>query len=175
MIKTGALTLGIALGATALGIHTVSADDKLPGVWKLQSWVMENVETRETKAVFGEQPNGYLVLTHDGRMVGLLTAQGRKAPQTEADREAAYRSMLAYSGRYRMEGNKFITKVDVAWNEAWVGTEQARDYKVDGTKLQVLSPAAPNPNFGGKTMRGIFTFQREEDDRIHAKDLAGPG
>jgi hypothetical protein len=174
MIRTGALTFGIALGAMALGIHTASADDKLAGVWTLQSWVMENVETKETKAVFGDKPNGYLVLTHDGRMMGLLTAQGRKAPQTEAEREAAYRSMLAYSGRYRTEGDKFITKVDVSWNEAWVGTEQARDYVVSGGKLQVLSPAAPNPNFGGKKMRGIFTFQREEN-RVHANELAGPG
>jgi len=161
MIRTAVLTFGIALGAMALGIPTASADDKLAGVWKLQSWVMENVETQETKAVFGEQPNGYLIFTREGRMMGLLTAQGRKAPQTEAERDAAYRSMLAYSGRYRMDGDKFITKVDVAWNEAWVGTEQARAYKVDGAKLQVFSPPQPNPNFGGKTMRGIFTFARE--------------
>jgi hypothetical protein len=161
VIRTAALTIGIALGAMTLGVHVVSAEDKVAGVWKLQSWVMENVETKETKAVFGEQPNGYLILTREGRMMGLLTAQGRKAPQTEAEREAAYRSMLAYSGRYRMEGDKFITKVDVSWNEAWVGTEQARVYKVEGTKLQVLSPPQPNPNFGGKTMPGIFTFERE--------------
>jgi hypothetical protein len=161
MIRTGALTLSIALGAMALGVHAVSADDTLTGVWRLQSWVMENIDTKETKAVFGEQPSGYLILTSEGRMMGLLTAEGRKAPQTEAEREAAYRSMLAYSGRYRMEGDKFITKVDVSWNEAWVGTEQARVYKVEGTKLQVLSPPQPNPNFGGKTMRGIFTFERE--------------
>ena len=161
MIRTKILTLGIALGAMAMGIHAALADDKLAGVWKLQSWVMENVESKETKAVFGERPNGYLILTQDGRMMGLLTAQGRKAPQSEAEREAAYRSMAAYSGRYRMEGDKFITKVDVSWNEAWIGTEQARVYKIEGAKLQVFSQPAPNPSFGGKTMRGIFTFERE--------------
>ena len=161
MIRTGLSALAIALGAMVLGAQAASADDKLAGVWKLQSWVMEDVESKETKTVFGERPNGYLILTREGRMMGLLTAQGRKAPQTETEREAAYRSMLAYSGRYRVEGDKFITKVDVSWNEAWVGTEQARVYKIDGAKLQVLSPPAPNPSFGGKTMRGIFTFERE--------------
>src|ERR1039458_7637224 len=73
MIRIGELTLSIALGAMALPIHAASADDKLAGVWKLQSWVMENVETKETKAVFGERPNGYLILTREGRMIGLLT------------------------------------------------------------------------------------------------------
>lgn len=160
MIRNAA-AIAFALGAIAYGAQPVSADDKLAGIWKLQTWVMEDVESKETKAVFGERPNGYIILTPAGRMMGLLTAQGRKAPQTEAERDAAYRSMLAYSGQYRVDGNKFITKVDVAWNEAWVGTEQARAYKVDGTKLQVLSPPAPNASFGGKTMRGIFTFERE--------------
>lgn len=161
MVRTALTALAIALGALTWGARTVSADDGLAGIWKLQSWVMEDVETKEAKAVFGEQPNGYLILTREGRMMGLLTAQGRKAPQTEAEREAAYRSMLAYSGRYRVEGDKFTTRVDVAWNEAWVGSEQSRAFKVDGTKLQVLSPPAPNASFGGKTMRGIFTFERE--------------
>lgn len=161
MIRTALATFAIAVSTMAFGAAPVSADDSLNGIWKLQSWVMEDVETKETKAVFGEKPNGYLVLTREGRMMGLLTAQGRKAPQTEAERDAAYRSMLAYSGRYRVDGDKLITKVDVAWNEAWVGTEQARVYKVDGAKLQVSSPPAPNASFGGKTMRGIFTFERE--------------
>jgi len=161
MIRTELLALTIALGAMASGVQAVSADDRLAGVWKLQSWIMEDVQTKEAKVVFGERPNGYLILTPQGRMMGLLTAQGRKPPQTEAEREAAYRSMLAYSGRYRVEGDQFITKVDVSWNEAWVGTEQARLYKVEGTRLQVLSPPQPNPNFGGRTMRGIFTFERE--------------
>ena len=161
MISRGSIALAIALAAMPSVAQPASADPNLVGNWKLQSWVMEDVESKDTKAVFGEQPNGYLVLTSSGRMMGLLTAQGRKAAQTEAEREAAYRSMLAYSGRYRLEGEKFITKVDVSWNEAWVGTEQTRVYKVDGTKLQVLSLPAPNPSFGGKTMRGIFIFERE--------------
>lgn len=150
------IILGLTLCAQAAG-----PDDKLVGTWKLQSWIVEDIASKETKTVFGEQPNGYLILTPQGRMMGLLTAQGRKPPQNEADRDAAYRTMLAYSGRYRVDSGKLITKVDVAWNEAWVGTEQARDYKIEGTKLQVVSPPAPNPGFGGRTTRGIFTFERE--------------
>lgn len=154
------LAFAVALGALA-SAQAALASEKLEGIWKLQSWVVEEVDSKETKPVFGEKPNGYLILTREGRMMGLLTAQGRKPPQSETDRDAAYRSMLAYSGRYRVDGDKFITKVDVAWNEAWVGTEQSRLYDVTGTRLQVSSPPAPNPAFGGKVTRGIFTFERE--------------
>jgi hypothetical protein len=156
VVRAELLALLVALGAMALRAHTVSPDDKVVGVWRLQSWVMEDVETSETKAVPGEGLNGYLILTAQGRMMGLLPPQGRKGRQTEA----ADGSMLAYSGPYRVEGDKFITKVDVSWNQGWIGTEQTRGYKVDGTRLQILSPPQPNPRFGGKTMRGIFTFER---------------
>jgi hypothetical protein len=49
-----------------------------------------------------------------------------KAPQTPEEHTAAYRTSTAYTGKWRVDCEKFITKVDVAWNPAWVGTEQAR-------------------------------------------------
>lgn len=154
-----ALAIGLA------GIQTAAADNAnaLVGNWKLKSWVAEEAETKDTKPVFGQNPSGFLVITREGRLVGLLTAEGRKAPQSDAEREVAYRTMLAYSGRYRVEGRTFITKVDVSWNEAWVGTEQAREFTVDGRRLEVRSPPSPNPLFGGKPARGIFVFEKETD------------
>jgi len=43
--------------------------------------------------------------------------------------------MLASSGLYRVEGNDFITTVEVSWNEQWNGTEQRRHYRIEGDKL----------------------------------------
>ena len=48
--------------------------------------------------------------------------------------------MVAYSGIYRVEGDKWIMKVDVAWDETWTGTEQLRFFKVEGDALTVTSP-----------------------------------
>lgn len=155
------MLLVFAVGLTS--IQTAGADSQLTGNWKLKSWVAQESESKATKPVFGQNPAGYLIITREGRLVGLLTAEGRKAPQSEADREAAFRTMLAYSGRYRVEGQTFITKVDVSWNEAWVGTEQAREFAIDGRRLEVRSPASPNPLFDGKPARGIFVFEKETD------------
>lgn len=49
--------------------------------------------------------------------------QAARVPQTDEERAQALRSMISYSGRYRVEDNKVITKVEIAWNEAWVGGE----------------------------------------------------
>ncbi len=92
-------------------------DEALVGTWKLVSCFMEDVETKEQKPSWGERPNGYIVLTLDGRWIVVQTAEGRKAPKTDEDRAAAFRSMLAYSGKYRTEGNEIIIKVDIAWDE----------------------------------------------------------
>lgn len=129
MIRSGLSALAVALGAMALGTQTVHADDKLAGVWKLQSWAMEDAETKETKPALGEKPNGYLILTSEGRMMGLLPALVRQRPQTQAERNAGYRSMLAYSGPYRVEGDKLVIQVDVSRNEDWIGIAQTRFFK----------------------------------------------
>src|SRR5262245_51517776 len=95
-------------------------DQRLLGVWKVESGYTELKASGEKKPFFGERPNGYLIFTPEKRMLALLTAEQRKKPETDEDRVAAFRSMAAYSGIYRVEGDRWITKVDVAWNESWI-------------------------------------------------------
>src|ERR1700693_165845 len=109
----------------------------LVGVWKLQTYDVEFQDTGEHKSPFGAHPNGIGIFTPEGRTMGILTAEKRKAPQTDADRAEAFRSMVAYSGIYRLEDDRWITKVDITWNEAWIGTEQIRYYRVEGDTLTV--------------------------------------
>jgi hypothetical protein len=47
--------------------------------------------------------------------------------------------MLAYTGRYRVEGHDFITTVEVSWNEEWNGTEQRRHFRIEGNRLFIES------------------------------------
>jgi hypothetical protein len=53
-----------------------------------------------------------------------IEGEGRKSPQTNEDRAILRQTMLAYTGMYRIEGDKWITKVDVSWNAfmEWDGT-----------------------------------------------------
>ena len=134
---------------------------KLIGAWKLVSCFMEDVVTKERKPVWGDRPNGYIVLTSDGRWIVVQTAQGRKAPQTNEERSAAFQSMLAYSGKYRTDGNKIVIKVDIAWDESWNGTEQVRYYKIEGDELHIEAAPQPYANFDGKVMRGILIWARD--------------
>jgi hypothetical protein len=70
--------------------------------------------------------------------------------------------MLAYSGRYRIEGRDFITVVEVSWNEEWNGTEQRRHFRIDGDRLFIESAPAPSRVFPGKTEFRRVVWEREK-------------
>lgn len=130
------------------------------GIWKLESFDVEFQDSGERKTPFGASPNGYIIFTPEGRMMALLTPEDRQAPETDAERAEAFKSIYAYSGMYRLEGDQWTTKVDTAWNEAWTGTDQVRYYRFDGEKLIVTSAWASSPNFDGRHVRGILTWQK---------------
>jgi Lipocalin-like domain len=135
--------------------------DGLVGVWKLVSWQVI-VDNEPPQDVFGLHPNGYLILTREGRAMALTTADNRKPGMGDAERAALHKSMLAYSGKYRVEGQEFITRVDVSWNEEWNGTEQRRHFRIDGDKLFVESAPAPSVVFPGKTDFRRIVWEREK-------------
>ncbi len=137
--------------------------DRIVGTWKLVSVVYEDQTTKEHTPVLGEHPRGYQIATPEGRWIALVTADGRPVPKTDEDRAKALRTMIAYSGRYRVEDGKVITKVEVAWNEAWVGGEQVRLLRFEGDDLlHIESPPMPHPNVNDKVVRVIVTWQRDK-------------
>jgi hypothetical protein len=115
------------------------------GVWKLESFLVESVETKEKRDIVGEKPNGYLIITPE-RLMTVITGQGRKPAQTDEERAALLRTMFAYTGNYRVDGDRLTTKVEVSWNESWVGTEQTRIVRFDGEKLLLETVPAPSAN-----------------------------
>jgi len=136
--------------------------DQLIGTWKLVSAVMEDVDTKEQKLAWGTNPNGVIVLTPTGRWIALQTADGRLSPQTDEECAAAFRSMLAYSGYYRTEGQQIIIDVEIAWDESWIGTKQVRTFRIEGDTLHIEAAPQPYANFGGRIMRGILVWRREQ-------------
>jgi hypothetical protein len=133
------------------------------GTWDLVSVVYEDQATKERTPVYGEHPRGVQIATPEGRWLALMTAENRPIPKTDEDRAQALKTMIAYTGRYRVENGKVITKVEAAWNEAWVGGEQVREIKIVGDKLYIESPPMPHPNINNKIVRVIVEWEREKN------------
>jgi hypothetical protein len=146
-----------------LGSPVFASDkEKIVGTWKLVSVVYEDQATKERTPVYGNSPRGYQIATPEGRWLALVTAENRPVPKTDEERAQALRTMISYSGRYRVEDGKVTTKVEVAWNEAWVGGEQVRFIRFEGDDLlHIESPPMPHPNMNNKVVRIIVTWQRD--------------
>lgn len=136
------------------------AQDRGPlvGVWRLVSFEREFQGADEREFPMGKVPSGYIQFLAEGRMTVVITAEGRKAPATDADRAALYTSLVAYTGGYRVEGDKWIAKVDVSANPAWVGTEQARTFRVAGDRLQEITAWMARPD--NRMARAVITYER---------------
>jgi Lipocalin-like domain len=136
-------------------------EKQLLGVWKIESFYSEDKATGARKKSYGERPNGYGILTPEKRMMVVISAEARRTPTTDADRSGAFLSMISYSGVYRVEEDRFITKVDVSWNEAWTGTEQIRYVKLEGDIMTLTSPWQPDPNtLGNPEVRLVVVWSR---------------
>ena len=150
----------VLLSSFLVALQPSFADEraKVLGVWRLVSFELEFQATGEREHVRGKNPTGFIIFTPEGRMMVVLTNEGRKAPKTDQDRADLFNAMVAYTGLYRIEGDKWITKVDVSGNPALVGTEQARFFRLDGDRLQEMTAWTPR---SGKGMgRAVITWER---------------
>jgi hypothetical protein len=93
-------------------------------------------------------------------MMAVLEDGARMPGKTDEELAALFRTVFAYTGPYRLDGDKWITTVDAAWNPAWRGTEQVRFYKLEAGLLQVTSAWAPSPVVAGAVTRLILAWER---------------
>ena len=128
------------------------------GTWKIVSFQFEVEGTGERRNVYDEHPIGVNVITAEGRFLTLLTASNRASTASASD---LFDNMMAYSGLFRLQGNRLIVKVDTAWHPAWVGTEQTRSFKRDGDTLSLISDFQEHPKFPGQRVRGILIWHKE--------------
>lgn len=98
-------------------------------------------------------------------MAVIMTPSGRTPPLTEADQARAVQELIAYSGDHRLAPpNRFVTTVDVAWFQPWLGTAQARSFDVDGGTLNIVTDPSTTPLTGDAPVVGVLSWRREAVD-----------
>jgi hypothetical protein len=159
-IKWLVVLISFAFSFAAKASFAADAKD-VHGLWKLASYEVEVQATGEVFPPMGKAPSGYVLFMPEGRVFFMFTGEGRKPGKTDKENAELLSSMVAYTGAYRIEGDKWITKVEVAWNPAWVGTEQVRPFKITGNRLVITTPWRVMPNWADKgSSRSIVTLDR---------------
>jgi hypothetical protein len=141
------------------------ADDaakELVGTWKLLSSAV-SVDGGEKVDFFGKNPKGRLLLTADGYWSIIITLPDRSPAKTSSDKAALLDSMIAYSGRYTIDGDKITTRVDVSWNEVFSGAlqNQTRFFNVEGDKLTIRTGLIESAVRPGQRTDSVLTWERE--------------
>jgi len=132
------LAVGFSLTANA------QCKGSIVGTWRLVSVTATTDKGDVDKAVLGQNPSGLLTYTADGRMMEIISEDGRK-PLSIPDRVAApaeerakaYSTFTAYAGIYLFTCDKVVTHVEIASLQNWVNTYQTRFVTLRGNRLTV--------------------------------------
>jgi hypothetical protein len=125
-------------------VANAQCKESVVGTWKLVSVTATTGKGEVDKAVLGQNPSGLLTYTANGRMMAIISDDGRK-PLSVADRVAApdeeraqaYSTFMAYAGRYNFTCDKVVTHVEVASLQNWVNTDQTRFVRLQGDRMFV--------------------------------------
>jgi hypothetical protein len=110
------------------------------GTWKLVSVELRRGET--TQYPFGEDPDGFIMYTHEGRMAAFVAPKNRllfkssdiMGGSTE-EKVAAVDTFVSYCGRFEVLSDRVVHHVEMSLFPNWVGGKQERFFKFEGTCL----------------------------------------
>jgi hypothetical protein len=138
--------------------------NSISGLWKLKSYSRRFLDTGEV--LNNMLPSAYILYTPGGHMMSLTVEAGRQNPAgpilTDEECLRLFKSIVsAYAGTYTIEGAQVTHSVEVSWNEAWTGTQQVRQFSVEGDTLRIVT----TPRTSGLDSRefiNTLTWERVE-------------
>ena len=138
-------SLGTSAVVAIIAEPAIAQSMEIVGTWKFSTYVRTDPITGKNTNIFGEHPRGWLIYTAEGRMMVIVVPESRKPLEQDEDRIEHHKQMVSYTGRYTIAGDKVIHHVDVAWNEAWIGTDLVRSFKIVGDRpVDYCSPSWAN-------------------------------
>jgi hypothetical protein len=122
-------------------------NDKLVGTWKLVSAAGTTSTGEQAEAPYGPSPVGFLTYTADGRVTALISYAGRKslsvgvgAQGSMEEQAEAFKTFLAYAGRYALAGDTVTHHVEISSIQNYVGKDLVRSVKFQDDRIILVTP-----------------------------------
>ena len=127
------------------------ANDKLVGTWKLLSASSTTSAGERSETPYGPGPAGFLTYTQDGRISTVISYGGRKpisfgregAALDGEEQAEAFRTFLAYAGRYTLDDDNVTHHVEVSSIPNYVNRDLVRNVKFEGDRIMLITPPTP--------------------------------
>ncbi|WP_051237551.1 lipocalin-like domain-containing protein [Ottowia thiooxydans] len=146
-------------------IDSAKLTTALLGTWFLREAYALGPEDQRLFEVYGQRPSGIIHYGADGRMMALITHDGRQRMSgldrqdgSEQESAAAYKASIGYAGSYNLEGNWITHHIDVSTYPNWIGTRLRRQVFLKDDTVELLT--APQPQNGVETVIKLV-WQRE--------------
>ncbi len=141
-MRSSLVFLGSVLAVVFSSTANAQCKDSVVGTWKLASDTAATEKGDVDRVVLGQNPSWLLTYTADGRMMAIISDDGRKplsipdwvaAPAEE--RAQAYSTFMAYAGRYTFSCGKVVRQIEIASLQNWVNTDQTRYVMLQNNRL----------------------------------------
>jgi hypothetical protein len=146
--------------ASSLGVSG-NASNELVGTWKLVSASTTTSAGEGSGSPYGANPAGFLTYTADGRVSALISYDGRKSLSfgggTSEEQAEAFKTFLAYAGRYTHRGDRVTHHVEVSSVQNYVGKDLVRRLQFRGDQIILITPPTP---VNGKMQTVELVWQR---------------
>jgi hypothetical protein len=125
----------------------MNTSEKLVGTWKLVSASSTTSTGERNETPYGPSPVGFLTYSADGRMTALISNGGRRPLSVGGgsleEHAEAFKTFLAYAGRYTLSGDKVTHAVEIASIQNYVDKDLVRSVKFEGDRIVLITPPTP--------------------------------
>ena len=140
------------------------ANNNLVGTWRLVGALSTTSTGERNETPYGADPTGLITYTGDGRISTVISYGGRKplsfgregAAQTEEQAEA-FKTFLAYAGRYTLSGDTVTHHVEVSSIQNYARKDLVREVRFHDDRITLITPPMP---VNGKIQTVELTWQR---------------
>lgn len=140
--------------------------NQLVGTWKLLSASSTDSSGQQLDPPYGANPVGFLTYTDEGRVTALISYSGRKPlsvgakpPALSVEQAEAFKTFLAYGGRYRLSGDKIVHSIEISSIQNYVNRELVRSVRFQGDEIVLVTPPSM---VNGKMQIIELTWKRVE-------------
>jgi hypothetical protein len=137
------------------------AGDQLVGTWKLIGASSTTSAGERIETPYGVGPTGFLTYTADGRVSSVISYGGRRPLSMGGgkmeEQVEAFKTSLAYAGRYALNGDKVTHHIEVSSIQNYVDRDLIRTIKFEDDRITLITPPTP---VNGKVQTVELVWQR---------------
>jgi hypothetical protein len=111
----------------------------LYGSWRVIS-AKGVVDTDGTRTESEHALEGVLIFTPDHRMIAFVLHPGREPGQSDEAKLKLFGSMVAYTGRFSLQPDRYLVAIDWSSTALNQNQEQVRLFRMDGDSLRIEVP-----------------------------------